>query len=218
MPARGGTRRRACASGGSHTCGYRETKDRARRRRRACAHRRSAGPGRRRAPARALVALATSLSENGPARSKKPGCSIQETAARATLPIAYANAFGRLRADPGTPFSTQAGYVRTLSPRRSGRTALVVGLFGEDLGEVHADRADGRGPHQARADRGADGRAVGEAHLGRSRRQIYSLAARSLAPAPAPNSEPASANTAPWMPRSSGTNGIGKRISAVVAQ
>ena len=40
----------------------------------------------------------------------------------------------------------------------------------------------------------------------------------SLAPAPAPNSEPASANTAPLMPRSSGTNGIGKRISAVVAQ
>src|ERR1700680_5139292 len=39
-----------------------------------------------------------------------------------------------------------------------------------------------------------------------------------LAPAPAPNREPASANTAPWMPRSSGTNGIGKRISAVVAQ
>ena len=42
---------------------------------------------------------------------------------------------------------------------------FVVGLFGEDLGKVHADRADGRGPHQARADRGPDGRAVGEADV-----------------------------------------------------
>lgn len=34
----------------------------------------------------------------------------------------------------------------------------------------------------------------------------------------APHNEPASANTAAEMPRSSGTNGMGKRISAVVAQ
>src|SRR5436190_22800482 len=39
-----------------------------------------------------------------------------------------------------------------------------------------------------------------------------------LTPAPAPNSDPASAKTAPLMPRSSGINGNGKRSSAVVDQ
>ena len=43
---------------------------------------------------------------------------------------------------------------------------VVVGFLGEDLGEIHTDRADGRGPHQAGAHRGADGVGVLQAGLG----------------------------------------------------
>src|SRR5207247_547028 len=82
----------------------------------------------------ALVALATSLSENGPARSKKPGCSIQENRRPGDAPYCLCEmpsaGFEPIRAPllalgPGTSELCRRAEAEEL--------LLVVGLFGEDL-------------------------------------------------------------------------------------
>ena len=58
--------------------------------------------------------------------------------------------------------------VKLLEPGRGAEAEelrLVVAFFRQDLGEVHADRADRRVPHQAGANRRPDRRAVLEAGL-----------------------------------------------------
>ena len=116
----------------------------------------------------------------------------------------------------GGLLSTERATIRTSSPRRSGRSALrrrslCVRTLAKSIrigptGEAHIKLA----PTDERMDElsckqtcAVDGRQP---------------AAHGCARPPASHSEPASANTAPEMPRSSGTNGMGKRISAVVAQ
>ena len=134
-----------------------------------------------------------------------------------------------------------AGGTLTLAPRRRPRQRrlearrgaeadqllVVVGLFrGTALAMSSRKRPERRVPDDADARRGANGAGVGQADARIGTASVTgSRAAASphwllsaLAPAPAPNSEPASAKTAPLMPRSSGMNGNGKRTSAVADQ
>ena len=115
---------------------------------------------------------------------------------------------------------------RQLEPRggaEADELLVVEGLLEQGLGDIEPQRSERRVPHDAEARPRHVRQLVSARQTPDWLRQVGRSAAALqvvvfLASAPAPNSEPASAKTAPLMPRSSGMSGNGKRTSAVVAQ